>query len=107
MVPRDVIVIGDDYPFLLRRVRSRKTGTPATTATVAWKLLDRANVEVSSGAMAQYDAVNAHYDASVGKAVTAALTAGDAYWLKMTVTHEGRDTSLSALLLADHHREAH
>jgi hypothetical protein len=99
------IVIGDDFPFLLRNARSGLTGAALSAATATWQLLaeDRLTV-VDSGSMSNYADPDypsgKSFIANVPDAVTALLLPTRTYYLKAKLDNAGSKTSKSTKLKA-------
>jgi hypothetical protein len=99
------IVIGDDFPFLLRNVRSGLTGDPLTGATASWELLaeDRLTV-VASGDMDEYDDPDypdgVSFSGTVDDTVTEELTPTRTYYLRARLDDAGVKTSFAMQLKA-------
>lgn len=109
MVPA-TLVIGDDLSFRLENVTSGRTGLPIPTAVVAWELLDaETRVEVDSGDMTQYDAVNASYEGIVPRASLEEFDADSnptgirpkrKYVLRTPITHDSKTQTKAVTLVA-------
>jgi hypothetical protein len=94
---------GDDFSFLAKRVRSKKTGTLIPSAALTWRLLTKAGTALgagSFGAMSQYDVNEADYEGNIPKTFTPSLTKFAKYVLEIIVDNAGIQTTLSIELQA-------
>lgn len=94
---------GDDFEFLAKRVRSKKTGALLPGATLTWRLMRQdtyAAVAGVSGSMTQYDVVEASYEGVITRVATAAFELNTVYVLEIIVTNGGRQTTIPVLVKA-------
>jgi hypothetical protein len=103
-MPHQPLVIGDDYPFLARNVRSGLDGDPLLSSTASYQLLADDDEVVSEGDLADYDdpgfPAGKSFIGNVPAADTEDCEPGREYRLRTSVLNDGRRTSKTMRLSA-------
>lgn len=100
MHPQDVVLVDSDMRVTAKKVRQSNDDTAIGDATVAWKLMSMARVEIASGSAALRSGATNDYDGAIDLSTLDDLIVGQKYILQTTAVKTGRTRTIEKVVVA-------